>query len=108
MPSRRSVSWLAPLALTLSLGCAHPSRLAPWIPALALSARGSTAVTPTRASDRWEVEAGLRWRLGAARPSPAPTLGKPPRPLPEGPPCLDPTICRWARRARARALARAR
>lgn len=102
---------LAVAAALLLAGCTG-ARAAAWVPRLVV--RGALVhrrgAGPDRASERWDwrVEAGLRWRPGGARPRPPPPAAPKVEALSgEAPelPCLDPALCAWERRARARALA---
>lgn len=83
-------------------GCTAP-RAAPWVPALTLRASGARR----DAGGQWRVEAGLRWRLGAARAAEPGPVDKPPIAMPQAP-CPIARLCAWEARARRDALRRLR
>ena len=102
--------WSLPLVVLLVTACT-PAQAAGWLPRLVV--RGGAAHRGGRSTggvaERWDwrVEGGLAWRLDRAPalvPPATPKVtagGVPPAELA----CIEPVICAWERRARARALA---
>ncbi|HJL18740.1 MAG TPA: hypothetical protein RMH99_23970 [Sandaracinaceae bacterium LLY-WYZ-13_1] len=101
--------WLAAIALLLT-GCTGAQGAA-FVPRLvvrgaAVHRRDEGGSGPRERWD-WRVEADLRWSLGRVRREPASIAPVAPKVRldPRGAPaCVEPTICAWERRARARAL----